>query len=351
MGYLESNKEIAKILPDESLDVCDDNLYLFFQTMYERQKIWYKRNILKREAPWTDDKFLRDYKFTNVYRELDRNSQFQINHIIKVEKNRTELIWKMMFFRFFNQPEFFTFIEEFTKEADEDGAEDFSFVGMIPRYNKFRPLELKALMEAYRAIGGNPFTNAYLTNSQACPEKTRDECFAFKVIPMLHKLVPKISRTLEEAGDPDEIIKLLLTLPSVSNFMAHEFYQDFTYVPRYTGVELMDFDQDDYTNVGPGCEAGIRLIFPNRKTNKEKLAAIYYLRDIAPTYLAKFGDFKYLGYNQKAQVYICPDILNEKVTLHQIEMWLCEFQKYWKMQVGIGKQRSKFTPKKAEKHK
>lgn len=34
------------------------------------------------------------------------------------------------------------------------------------------------------------------------------------------------------------------------------------------------------------------------------------------------------------------------ITLHQIEMWLCEYQKYWKVKYKIGKQRSKFPPSK-----
>ena len=69
------------------------------------------------------------------------------------------------------------------------------------------------------------------------------------------------------------------------------------------------------------------------------------MRDLAVDYLETFGDFKYLGYAPKSDLYLAPDIFNEKITLHQIEMWLCEFQKYWKMKIGEGKQRSKFEPK------
>ena len=126
--------------------------------------------------------------------------------------------------------------------------------------------------------------------------------------------------------------------------MAHEFYQDFTYAPRYSGIDLMKFDQDDFTNVGPGANDGIRWIFPNRKTNKEKLQAIYDLRDLAVDYLEHFGDFKYLGYNSISGNYFV-DYNNRKLTLHQIEMWCCEFSKYKKMQIGVGKQRSKFQQK------
>ena len=348
MGYAEDNPRTKQHLPDESLDICEENLHLFFKTMFERQNIWYKRFILKKERPWTKDEFLRDYKFTNVYRELDRNSQYQINNVFKSNiwnnSDRKELIWRIMLFRFFNQPEFFDFIEELTHSAEMAGYEEYGFVGKIIPYHAFNPDYLKEFMEAYREKGGNPFTNAYLTNSQACPGKTRDECFAFKVIPTLHQLVPKISKTLLLAKSPDDIIKLLLTLPSVSHFMAHEFYQDFTYAPRYAGIDLMKFDQDDYTNVGPGAEVGIRLIFPSRKSKKEKLQAIYDLRDLAVDYLEQFGDFKYLEYNSISGNYFI-DYSKPKLTLHQIEMWLCEFQKYWKMMIGEGKQRSIFQPK------
>lgn len=351
MGYAEDNAKLAVHLPSDELEVSEENLHLFFQTMFERQEIWYKRFILKKEKPWTDkDEILRDYKFTNVYRELDRNSQYQIQNIFKKSeliKDRKELIWKIMFFRFFNNPEFFDFIKDegyFPKTVMRILNKDSINHNIIPDYNSFDGEVLKRAMEDFREVGGNPFTNAYLTNSQACPGWTRDECFAFKVIPTLHKLIPEINKTLIKAKKPQEIINLLLTLPSVSNFMAHEFYQDFTYAPRYSGIKLMRFDQDDFTNVGPGAEAGIRWIFPNRKSGKDKLQAIYDLRDLAVDYLAEFGDFKYLGYNRKTGEYFWDKGLN-KISLHNIEMHACEFQKYKKMQLKIGKQRSKFIPK------
>ena len=65
-------------LPDENLEVYEPYLRLFFETMYERQLIWKRRFIDKKERPWTDNKIFQESKFTNVYRELDRNSQWQI---------------------------------------------------------------------------------------------------------------------------------------------------------------------------------------------------------------------------------------------------------------------------------
>lgn len=326
MGYAEYNLKIAELLPNENLEVCEENLHLFFQTMFERQEIYFKRFKLKKESPWTENEILRDYKFTNVYRELDRNSQYQIDNIFKKHQrgdSREELIWRIMFFRFFNNPEFF----EFMKKGNYWNGE------IIPNVNHFNSGVLADAMRHFRLKKGNPFTNAYLTNSQACPGWTRDRCFSHKVIPTLKESLYNINKVLIEANTPEDIIEVLKKLPSVADFMAHEFYQDFTYAPFHAKIKLMKFNQDDFTNVGPGAEVGIRLILPNRKTRKEKLQGIYDLRDLADDYLKEFGDFKYLPWYEN------------KITLHQIEMWLCEFQKYWKMKVGEGKQRSKFIPK------
>lgn len=55
----------------------------FFTTMYERQLIWYKRFILKLPRDqWTSDIIFNKYRFTNVYRELDRASQWLLYNII-----------------------------------------------------------------------------------------------------------------------------------------------------------------------------------------------------------------------------------------------------------------------------
>lgn len=318
-------------------EINEHHLQLFFETMFERQEIWHRRFILKQDKPWTENEILRDYKFTNVYRELDRNSQFQIDNFFKGETNRKELIWKTMFFRFFNNPEFFTFI----KKQTDDGH--YSFRGYIPDWADFKMQELRKLVELYREENLNPFTNAYLVNSQACPGMTRDNCFITKVIPTLHGRVGELSLLLKKARNPEEIIKYLETLPSVAGFMSHEFYQDFTYSERYTDIKLMRFDQNDFTNAGPGAVEGLKLIFPNLKTRKQYTEAIYYLRDISSKMLERIGSFKYLGYNKKFKKYF----VSEKgfLTLHNIEMWLCEQQKYVKMQRGTGKQRSKYIQK------
>jgi hypothetical protein len=317
-------------LPKEELEVCEENLELFFETMEERQNVWKKRFIDKQSAPWTNNTILRDYKFTNVYRDLDNHSQWQIKNIILDDKlSLKDYIWKIMVFRYFNQP--LTF--EYAKIT-------YGWRNGIPSYDQYNEDEFAEMIQGVRDSGGNPFTNAYLINSMAAPGKTRDYCYTRLVIPHLHKNLVNLIRIIVSAKKPEEIITYLNTFPSVSDFIAHEFYQDLTYIAKYTDRKIMKFDQNDFTNVGPGASLGIRLIFPSLK-GKEQKQAIYYLKELAEDYLS--NKMNYLHWDKKTCKY---EITNKcNITLHQIEMWLCEFQKYWKMSIGEGKQRSKFKPR------
>lgn len=48
-----------------------DRIAEFFEFIYDRQEIWHRRNVLNLPAPWSTDEILRNYRFCNVYRELD----------------------------------------------------------------------------------------------------------------------------------------------------------------------------------------------------------------------------------------------------------------------------------------
>jgi len=229
-------KNYEHLLPPTSEDINDENLNLFFSSMFERQEIWYKRFILKQPRPWTKDKIFEG-KFTNVYRELDRHSQWQIQNIFLDKRNdKLNLVWKIMLFRIFNKPELFEFIKGISGE-------------FIPDYKDYGINVFGRLVENYRNSGENPFTNAYLINSQACPGATRDWCYINKVVPTIHKAIPRLLVLFKQSKNPEQIIEKLLELPSVANFIAHEFYQDFTYISIYTDLDIFKFDQNDFTNV------------------------------------------------------------------------------------------------------
>lgn len=353
-------------LPDESIEIYEPHLRLFFETMYERQLVWKRRFLDKKPRPWTNDEIFQNYKFTNVYRELDRSSQWQIKNII-LDKSLSlkNLVWKSMVFRMFNSPETFEFVPTKSHARHEilgniELVSSRRWKSGIPSYNEYDEDEFASLINSIRASGGNPFTTAYYVNSS--PGRTRDGHFSHVVIPYFHKNINNIIRSVLKSSSPEELFNYLTSLPNVAKFTAHEFYQDFTYISRYTNRKFMKFDQNDFTNVGPGCSLGIRLIFPSIPSIKEQESAIYILRDISAKWLKKIGDekgeqFPYLGWDIEDLEYFTYDLNQyEKwkrdksarmyggITLHQVEMWLCEFSKYWKVMNKVGRQRTKFIP-------
>lgn len=312
-------------LPSEELELSESHLQAFFKTMFQRQHIWHDRFVRGLPAPWTDDPIMRDNKFTNVYRELDRNSIWLIENVIKQPFDEESMIFAIMLFRFFNEP------NTFSKEN-----------GGMPWYRNFMQADFERRIKNLRRSGVNPYTTAYAIWGGNINGGTRDDWYCRIVIPALRQQVPLIRQWMNVCPTADEFFKKLLTVKGGAAFTAHEFYQDFTYIKRYTGQTWFPWDQNDFTNVGPGASVGLRLIFPNLKGREQK-QGIYRLRDMAAEQLAKFGRFPYLHVDEEGETYV--DFDDPNITLHQIEMWLCEYQKYWKMLIGQGKQRSKFKPR------
>lgn len=326
----------GQMLPDASESVNVHHFKEFFRTMFERQEIWYKRSILKQPAPWTTDKYLRDYKFTNVYRELDRASQWLIKNVLLDHKLSLEdLVFRIIIFRFYNQPDTF----------DSDSV----YFVKLPHYESFSPKKLWLETVMYREKVDNPWHTAYMMNLAflAKPKDWKgkglfkDHAYCEYAFVKIHEMIPTIVEALKICETPEGIMHVLEKMPATAGFQAHEFYIDFCYCARYWKEAIMPFDENDFTNVGPGCSLGIRLIFPQLQPN-EQIDGIYHLRDMAEEQLAEFKEsFKYIKW--KEGEYHPAQECN--ITLHQIEMWLCEYQKYWKMTIQQGKQRSKFTPK------
>src|SRR5687768_4604489 len=78
----------------------------------ERQNIFFKR-LNNQKFPWTKDKILNDYKFTNVYRASDRVSQYLIRNVIyQGNKDLNEVFFRLILFKTFNRISTWEFLKE-----------------------------------------------------------------------------------------------------------------------------------------------------------------------------------------------------------------------------------------------
>lgn len=78
----------------------------FFEFAHKRHDIWLKRFRDRKPPPWTDDEILRNYSFTNIYRELDKTTIWFKENIRDVYCDDARAsIFSTIAFRWFNRIE------------------------------------------------------------------------------------------------------------------------------------------------------------------------------------------------------------------------------------------------------
>lgn len=76
--------------------------------MQERMNMFWRKVDGKRHKEWTNDVILKTYKFTNVYRALDRVSQYLIKNIIYnnfEQYSPKDTLLRIIVFKIFNKIE------------------------------------------------------------------------------------------------------------------------------------------------------------------------------------------------------------------------------------------------------
>lgn len=326
-------------LPSPDIDVHDEYLHLFFETMFERQEIWYKKTILQLpQDQWTKNEILRDYKFCNVYRELDATTQYLIKNVYLQAKKDDDygseeqlksVVFCIIAHRIYNNFPLFQKI----------GYPDwYSFnKGFASDIQKQRWLRILSDLEE---VGFKTLNQeAYKINTYIWKGEPRWKAYTERILFEYVYLVEDIVELFKEK-DPKWLIQLLKSVEGVGGFLSHEFYQDFCDLNTYYKEDTVAFDKNSYTNVGPGAALGLRLIFPSCQPEGHK-KVMKQLLEVAPEYLGEFGKFKYIHWDSQKEWHKVWTTI-PSLTLHNIEFWLCEFAKYVKMLKGEGKQRSKY---------
>lgn len=284
----------------------------YLQFLTERQKIWYKKEIEKQPYPWTDDEILQKAKFTNIYRELDRTTLWELKKLKEIEDpvDQLELI---LLLRWCNSP--ITVESLLTSESREE------FEAKIPYIRKQGKLMSDAIWYA--------------------PPRgwTRETwCWGYYSLVRQHK--KKIFHEIQECREVEKIIPELVLphLPRIGEFLGYEMFTSMTYCDWFSWTE------DDWFVVGPGCRPGLEY-FIDRKIQQKNIHEVFLkkfkeLRSVIPQcflvtennkltvnmfWWGKFID-KIPEITEDDPVFNKYSI--EKFTLRTFEHSLCEFRKY-----------------------
>jgi hypothetical protein len=253
---------------------------------------------------WTDDPVLRDFKFTNVFRELDRTTVWFRENIRDPLKNRAEVLNATIAFRWFNRIE--------TGEV------------LLRDPNLFEVWDSATargrLAERSPVVGG-----AYIIKTPNGMSKLDgvlwciDQCHAEN-----HRLYDEI-----HGGTLENAVNVLCGMPFMGPFMAYEVVTDL----RHTHMLDEAPDIMTWANPGPGCARGLSRLIGEDKDHFNRGSVKH--REIM---MDKMQDLLHETLETKYWPASWP-----RWEMRDVEHTLCEWDKYMRARLGEGRPKQRFT--------
>lgn len=238
-----------------------ERLKLYRDYQYERANIYFKKEILKEEKPWTDWEELQTFKFTNVLRALDKESKFLINTVCNNQSLSIEdKALNCSLFRIINNESGTKYLPEWPLKFTN--IEEPNWLELKRKEDEY--------IELNKGSTGTMQSNAYFLSLvvKLCYENSEElrgyQLARFKYI---FDNKDKILEALKKET-ADEAISTLQEVKGFGDFIAYQIWADWTYCSEY------QFSDDDAISCGPGTTAGIDWLLDNtliyRDENSEK---------------------------------------------------------------------------------
>lgn len=269
---------------------------VFWNFVVERQSIYHKRMVLGELPPWTTDRTLRDYFFTNVYREEDKGTIFLLRNILKIQDDK-DLLFGIMIYRLFNDIDTFRFLWLRCKQT---------------RWGDWEWDRAARYLVAYENHGNRVFTDAFTVTGVkfgGFPDKIRNICW---LVGKLQKQTPALLESIKSAKSLKRVWDIFNNTEGFGRFLAYELAIDVNY------SRLIDFSENDWVNAGPGCKRGIQWIWGERQPGVKWEDYITFFQVRQQEFIQGIGRLDE-WYN------VWPGY---RMTLRGVEHSLCEFQKY-----------------------
>ncbi len=205
----------------------------------ERQNIFFNR-FNGESSPWTKDKILSQYKFTNVYRATDRVSQYLIKNVIyKGSQRPEEVFFRLLIFKIFNRISTWEVLES---EFGRISFKDYSF----KQYDKILSEVVQHKIPIYSA--------AYIMASgRSTFGFARKHQNHLKLIELMIK--ENVPNKLQLCKSMNEAFILLHSYPTIGDFLAYQYVTDINY------STLTNFSEMEFVKAGPGAKDGIAKCF------------------------------------------------------------------------------------------
>jgi hypothetical protein len=286
----------------------------FWHWINERHAIYVRRFIEKKSYPWTKDKILREYKFTNPFRQLDRVTQCWTDRFCRLlHKGRDmkdgDILFQVCQFRFFNWPQTY----------------DKLYFNM----NRWNVDKAKKLLDEMKAEKQQIFTGAYIITGLGVPRPKH--YIIAEALDELYDVRHELAEDIVDQRSMEHAVTVLSSITTVGGFVAYELACDL----RHTRLLADATDMYSWANPGPGAMRGIhRLLTGYAKWTGGR----------RPDYRAIMRDL-YVRATAKPSP-LSKDVLGAEwpFEMREIEHSLCEFDKYMRVKNGEGRPRSRYKP-------
>lgn len=326
--YLGVN--LTKIKRFDIKNINKESLNVFLHQISERYKIHLKKDVMRLDPPFTNDEILKQYRFTNVRREQDKESKWVIGNVCSNnELSYSDKLLNCILFRLYNKHE--------TAEL----------LGIPIQFNNYDPKDYRELFK--KAKKEDPkrifFTNAFIISStkrylkKFLPEHMENDGEMGVLYFMQHLVKTNFTDSIKCCNSAEEVVNKLMEYRGIGKFFAYQIFVDFTYILEFP------FSENEYVKAGPGAQLGLYFLF-NSFDDLTHEELIFWLRDNWDV-LNKYN--KSNGYSAEAapeKLFKDLPVYDRKMNVMSIQNCLCEFSKYYKAYHAIGRPKRKYRYRK-----
>jgi hypothetical protein len=264
----------------------------------------YERRQAGKPKPWTKDPILQQYRFCNVYRELDTVTIWIRENWRDPYKDDPNVWFAMAVSRIVNWP---------------DSLYDLSTA--ISKGGKkliWNPAAFVREMDARRTRGVKVWTGAYMIHADRHAGGSKAAYYAEQVLTPMWE-----ARKQVQLGSLSEFHQFMMQFRDMGSFMAAQVVCDVKYTPLLAKAP----DWNTWAAMGPGSQRGLsRVEFGDKDTKYS--ATVWY---------SALMDLK---------VRVDPMIAKAglpAIHAQDLQNCLCEFDKYERVRLGEGRPRSKYN--------
>lgn len=298
------------------------NLLYLYNFIKRRYVIHLRKDVLKKDPPWTTDQVLRDFRFTNIRREHDKESKWVIEHITSnPELSYEDKLLNVILFRLYNK-----------HETAELISMPFKF-SETPDWNPewYRSLFEAALVEGPKRVF---FTAAFHTvGMKNTLKKVTGESYApMRILKFIKILINEgLVDDIKACTNQQEVYQTLTDYNGIGRFLAYQFYVDMTYIAEFP------FSENEFTVAGPGCVMGLNYLFEDRDGMSYE-ECLFWLRDnLDRLFVEELGK----DWDAKRVFWDLPEE-DRCFNVMSLENCFCELSKYIRAKDGTGRPRKRY---------